>query len=181
MSAIETFGNYGRTEAAGAATHIRVVIPVNDFTADWRRYNLVSNYLAEYSAYQFAQKDRAENLISSVFYELIEHVTRSSRREAMLDIRFGTADQWLRFDVASSFAKEEAAGFKAFMLELGRQELETVYRQMLETELEAAAGRRVIGLVMIAHDYHAELSAQLDPDTGAVSLRALIGEQEIGS
>jgi hypothetical protein len=81
----------------------RLTLPARDLQLDWRRFSLVANYLAEYSAYHFEQKDRAENLISSVFYELIERLASSSRREARLEIRFSAFAGWLLFELHSSF------------------------------------------------------------------------------
>ena len=89
MSTAVTVGNFQETEQLQDGHLLaRLTLPAQDLQLDWRRFSLVANYLAEYSAYHFEQKDRAENLISSVFYELIERLASSSRREARLDIRF---------------------------------------------------------------------------------------------
>ncbi len=179
MSAVKVVGEF--EQAAGAAPYIRLVVPVSDFALDGRRFNLVANYIAEYSAYRFEPKDAAENLISSVFYELIEYMAGCSRHEARLDIRLYASDSLLRFDLTSSFAREEAAQLEGFLREMMRLDLDELYRSLLTAELDSAAGRRELGLTMVAHDYHAGISAAIDEDSGGVTLRALVRREEINS
>lgn len=178
MSAEKVIGDFQKA-GVGATPHIQLVVPANDFTLDWRRYNLVANYLAEYSAYRFEPKDAAENLISSVFYELLEYAGRCSRREAKLDIRLYAGENLLRFDVASSFSREEAAQLESFLRELAARDLDELYRRLLTADLDSPAGRRELGLAMVAHDYHAGISASIDEESGGVTLRALVRREEI--
>jgi hypothetical protein len=174
---VKVIGDF-QNAGVGAAPHIRLVVPANDFALDWRRYNLIANYIAEYSAYRFEPKDAAENLISSVFYELIEYVVKCSRREAKLDIRLYAGDSLLSFDVASSFSREEVAQLEAFLRELLDRDLDELYRGLLTADLDSTAGRRELGLAMVAHDYHARISASIDEDSGGVTLRALVRMEE---
>lgn len=179
MSAVKVVGKFEQT--AGATPYIRLVVPVSDFALDGRRFNLVANYIAEYSSYRFESKDAAENLISSVFYELIEYMAGCSRREARLDIRLYASDLLLRFDLTSSFTREGAAHLEGFLREMLRLDLGELYRGLLIAELDSAAGRRELGLTMVAHDYHAGISAAIDEDDGGVTLCALVRREEISS
>ena len=180
MSSAVTIGNFQESEQFKDGRLLaRLTVPANDLRLDWRRFSLVANYLAEYSAYHFEQKDRAENLISSVFYELIERLGSGSRREARLDIRFTAFADWLLFELRSSFAAEELARIRELLQELQGSDREEYYRGLLAADLEAEANRHKLGLAMVAHDYHARLSVQLDSGSGSVVLRALVGEQEI--
>ena len=180
MSPAVTVGNFRETEELkGGRLLARVTLPAHDFQLDWRRFSLVANYLAEYSAYHFEQKDRAENLISSVFYELLERLASSSRRDARLDIRFSSFTGWLLFELRSSFPAEELSRLRELLGEILAVDMEDYYRQLLASDLETETNRRKLGLVMVAHDYHARLSGQLDAADGSLLLRALIGEEEI--
>lgn len=180
MSSALTVGNFQESEQLKDGRLLaRLTLPAQDLQLDWRRFNLVANYLAEYAAYHFEQKDRAENLISSVFYELIERLASSSRREARLDIRFTAFANWLLFELRSSFPAEELARIRELLVELQGGDQEGYYRRLLAADLEAEANRHKLGLAMVAHDYHARLSCLLDSGDGSVVLRALVGEQEI--
>ena len=180
MSAPVTIGDFRQTEnLQGGRQLARLTLPANDFQLDWRRYSLVANYLAEYSAYFFEQKDRAENLISSVFYELIERLASCSRKEARLDIRFTAASGWLLFELASSFPAEEVASLRQLLGEILGSDVAGYYSRLLASDLETEANRRKLGLAMVAHDYQARLSGVLDDADGSVTLRALVSEGEI--
>ncbi len=180
MSAAVTIGDFLQTEnLQGGRLLARLTLPANDFRLDWRRYSLVANYLAEYSAYFFEQKDRAENLISTVFYELIERLAPCSRKEARLDLRFSAAAGWLLFELASSFPAEEVAGLRSLLAELLESDVAGYYGRLLASDLETEANRRKLGLALVAHDYRARLSGVLDEAEGSVRLRALVSEEEI--
>ncbi len=180
MSSALTIGNFQESEQLKDGRLLAcLTLPADDLRLDWRRFSLVANYLAEYSAYHFEQKDRAENLISSVFYELIERLASSSRREARLDIRFTAFAGWLLFELHSSFPAEELARIRELLVELQAEDREEYYRGLLAADLESAAYRHKLGLAMVAHDYHARLSGRLDTGSGSVVLRALVGEREI--
>jgi hypothetical protein len=180
LSAAVTIGNLRESEnLQGGKQLARLSLPAGDFHLDWRRYSLVANYLAEYSAYFFEQKDRAENLISTVFYELIERLASCSRGEARLDIRFSAASGWLLFELATSFPAGEVASLRTLLEELLGSDVAGYYGRLLASDLETETNRRKLGLAMVAHDYQARLSGTLDEADGSVTLRALVSEQEI--
>jgi len=180
LSSAVTVGNFQQTDQLSDGHLLaRLSLPAADLRLDWRRFGLVANYLAEYSAYHFEQKDRAENLISSVFYELIERLASGCSREASLDIRFTAFAGWLLFELRTRFPSEELARIQELLVELQAEDQEGYYRELLAADLEAEANRRKLGLAMVAHDYRASLSGQLDRADGSVVLRALVGEEEI--
>jgi hypothetical protein len=181
LSSTQRIGSFDQPEDRNAILHLRLVVPVKDFSLDWRRYNLVANYLAEYSAYHFEHKDKAENLISTVFYELIEQTVAASRHDARLDIQFCTAGRWLLFELASSFPREGIQRLTETLEELLEADIGAYYTALLEDDLDKPAVRRVLGMAMIVHDYRGQLSASLEPDSGAVTLRARISQEEIAS
>jgi hypothetical protein len=180
LSPAVTVGNFLESEQLKDGRLLaRLTLPAQDLQLDWRRFSLVANYLAEYSAYHFEQKDRAENLISSVFYELIERLGSSSLEEARLDIRFSAFAGWMLFELRSSLSAEELSRIRELLAELQGGDREEYYRSLLSADLENEANRHKLGLAMVAHDYNARLSGSLDASDGSVVLRALVGEQEI--
>jgi hypothetical protein len=176
-----TIGNFVHSDAKNALSHIRLVLPVNDFLLDTRRYNLVSNYIAEYSSYHFEHKDRAENLISSVFYELLEYLVSSSHGSSKVDIRFSTSEEWLIFELSCKISSDELMQFKELLTEINQKDLESYYRAILESDDAATSLQRKMGMVMIAHDYHARVTATLDEDEGSTFLQAFVRQEEINT
>jgi len=176
-----TIGSFAHSEAKSILSHIQLMLPVNDFLLDTRRYNLVSNYIAEYSSYHFEHKDRAENLISSVFYELLEYIVSSSNGSSKVDIRFSTSDEWLIFELSSKISSDELGRFKELLSEINEKDLESYYRAILESDDAEISLQKKMGMVMIAHDYHARITATLDEDEGSAFLRAFVRREEINT
>jgi len=159
--------------------NIALTLPARDFANDWRRYNLVANYIAEYGSYFFEHRDRAENVISSVFYELLEHMASISREDALLALRLAADNGRILFEIASSGVEPPSrARHEQLVGELRRGDLDSWYRDVLETEPEAARAGGLLGLALIAHDYHADISTQ-SGDSGSVILRAALGQEEM--
>jgi hypothetical protein len=164
-------------DAGTSGGRIALRLPARDFSRDWRRYNLVANYVAEYASYFFAHKDRAENVISSVLYELLEHMASISREDADLALKLESADGAVLFEIATSGAlPETVAPHEALISKLNRGDREGLYRGLLEKETGGVQGE--LGLAMVAHDYGAALTTRVDP-AGAVTLCASIGQEEI--
>jgi hypothetical protein len=175
----ELIGDFNLPEDEGVQPHLQLTVPVKDFSLDWRRYNLISNYLAEYSAYQFEHKDKAENLISSLFYELIEHMVSASQMDASLHIKFFIVEGWMLFELSSSFPDEELNNITEILNELLSTNIDSYYSNLLEGDLDKPENKRILGLAMLVHDYNTRLSASKEADTGAVILRARVRQEEI--
>ncbi len=158
--------------------NIALTLPARDFALDWRRFNLVANYIAEYASYNYEHKDRAENVISSVFYELLEHMAAISREDALLGLRLAAENGRILFEIASSGVEPPNRQQHERMIgELHRGDLDSWYRGILEAEPEAGGAGRKLGLALIAHDYHADISTH--GDAGSVILQAAVGQEEM--
>ncbi len=159
-------------------SRIAVTLPVPDFARDWRRYNLVANYIAEYVSYFFEHRDRAENVISSVFYELLEHMATISREDARLAAQLLTDDERVVFEISSSNPKTECLEpHRKLLKTLASANLDSFYRGLLESPSDGTT-QGELGLAMLAHDYRAELSTTED-SVGTVTLHVLLGLEEL--
>jgi hypothetical protein len=160
-------------------SRIAVTLPARDFVSDWRRYNLVANYIAEYVSYFFEHRDRAENVISSVFYELLEHMATISREDSRLGMRLLTVDNRVIFEISTSSPRSETLDTHRKLLEaLGSADIESLYREILESPSEEPRHQGELGLTMVAHDYRARLSTTEDP-AGSVTLHASVELEEL--
>jgi len=57
-------GTFVPTETPSA--ELEVTIQIDDLIANWKRIGFLANYFAEYVAYDFPQRERAENLLSTI-------------------------------------------------------------------------------------------------------------------
>jgi hypothetical protein len=160
-------------------SRIAMTLPARDFVSDWRRYNLVANYIAEYVSYFFEHRDRAENVISSVFYELLEHMATISREDARLAARLLTEGDRVIFEISSSSLKPEALeSHRSLLSALGSGDVDALYQQLLESPSEEPRPQGELGLTMLAHDYRAKLSTTED-SAGTVTLHVNLSLEEL--
>ena len=181
MCPTHTIGDYAKLDPKNIKPHIRLNLPVHDFTLDLRRCNLVANYIAEYVSYYFEQKDRAENLVSSVFYELIEHLVSKALDDTAVDIGFSTVGEWLVFEISFFLPSEERRGLEELLGEINKKDIDAYYLEALESGLENARPKNAMGMIMIAHDYRAQLSALLQEGGEPSVVRAYIRQEEIAT
>jgi hypothetical protein len=71
--------------------------------------------------------------------------------------------------------------FKELLTEINQKDLESYYRAILESDDAATSLQRKMGMVMIAHDYHARVTATLDEDEGSTFLQAFVRQEEINT
>jgi hypothetical protein len=181
LSPTSTIGDFTRLDSKEHQPHIRLDLPVRDFALDWRRCNLVANYIAEYASYYFDQKDRAENLVSSVFYELIEHLVSRARDETAVGIGFSTIGEWLVFEVTFFPHSEERGRLEELLGAINGKDIDAFYLEALESGLENDRTSGAMGMIMIAHDYRAKLSALLQEGGEPSVVRACIRQEEIAT
>ena len=167
------------TRGIPGGSRIAVTLPARDFASDWRRYNLVANYIAEYVSYFFEHRDRAENVISSVFYELLEHMATISGEDARLAARLLTEEDRVVFEITTSNPRAEALqSHRTLLKTLGSGNIDSLYRELLESPTDRPRPQGELGLTMLAHDYRAKLSTTEDP-AGAVTLHVFLGLEEL--
>jgi hypothetical protein len=169
----------GKSSIPNGGSRIAVTLRAKDFADDWRRYNLVANYIAEYASYFFDHRDRAENVVSSVFYELLEHIATISLEDASLSARLLTQDGRIVFEISTSNPRPDARDPHRKLLDaLGSADIDSLYLEILEATPGEPRLQGELGLTMLAHDYRARFSMTEDP-AGSVTLHAFIGLEEL--
>jgi hypothetical protein len=174
-------GDFERFKPEAGVTHLALKQPVRDFQLDWRRYNLVSNYFAEYSSYLFEQKDRAENLISTVLYELVEAMANYAQRNAHMVIKLVTLPQALLFELNTFSAPEKRESLEETIRLINKEDLNNSYFTLLAADKSEEWNQIHFGLVLIAHDYNAQFALSTNSKNNVVTLRVGIKKEEIYS
>jgi hypothetical protein len=174
-------GDFNKFKPESGITHLAVKQPVRDFQLDWRRYNLVSNYFAEYGSYLFEQKDRAENLISTVLYELCEAMAHYAERNSSILIKLVTVEETILFELAAFSPPELRAPLEETVRIINREDLASTYLSMLSSEKPGDAGKTHFGLILIAHDYNADMALGVNAKNNATTLRVAVANEEISS
>ncbi len=157
-----------------------LALPSHDLQHHWRRCNLLANYIAEYVAYQFTQREWAENLISTVTNEFLEAIALISPADTELRIRCLQHPTSLDLELDHSLDPETADAYVAFLAELAGAINDTRYFDLLTATQRPVQAFNQFGLAMLVHDFHARVAARIDAATGRICVRVSLPTGEIG-
>jgi hypothetical protein len=173
--------NIGEFDLPAAVPHFTVELAVQaeDLLANWGRCNMLANYLAEYVAYQFSEREWAENLISTVANEFLEAVVQTAPPSATLTINCRQYDGSLLLDLAHPLRPEVVGAYTTFLARLCAPPLDELYLAHLVAAERPTPSFNQLGILMLAHDFHVRIAARLGPTDGLIAVRVSIPTQEI--
>jgi hypothetical protein len=149
---------------------------VDDFKKDWRRCNLVSNYIAEYSGTNFKHEDQIENLISTISNEMIESLFLLSKDNTYIKITFKNLKDEMLFELENVIKEDNMELYKNIIENINKGDVDSQYLECLNKTFNEENNIR-LSLLMIANDYDGKISSKIDNDN--VVTKVLIGKEEI--
>ncbi len=144
---------------------LEVSVQVDDLHIDWKRVSYIANYVAEYMAYEFPQRERAENLLSTITNEILESVINLAPDQTVLQINCKLVDKKLVLDVTHYVRAEISSSYESFVKNLGEDNSDNAYLEMLISEATPETYFNQLGLMMLGYDFGVRLS--LDRETEA--------------
>ncbi|MFW5799587.1 MAG: slr1658 superfamily regulator [Spirochaetota bacterium] len=170
-------GNFDKISNQKEEFLLKLEFSVDDFKSMWKRCNLVSNYIAEYSSYNFEPEDKAENLISTVINELIEFITPISEDNTKVDISFKQYKDNILFEIGNVLKSEKIKEYENILENINKKNIEELYFNII-SQLETEDNNKEFGLLMLANDYKGNISSKLYEKEKAIT-RVLIENEEI--
>jgi hypothetical protein len=173
---IGTFDNAG---AAAPFFAIELLVQAHDIQARWQRCNMLANYIAEYVAYQFPEREWAENLISTVTNEFLEAVASLSPDRAELILRCTQSAGNLQIEIEHSVQPNAIQPYLTFLRELSGPTTDDTYFRLLTATERPELSFNQFGLVMLVHDFQASIAAELDDATSQIHIQVDVPTKEI--
>ncbi|PDW03038.1 hypothetical protein CJ255_10980 [Candidatus Viridilinea mediisalina] len=171
-------GVFAHVDPASAFS-FAIALPTLDLQRQWGRCNLLANYVAEYVAYQFPQREWAENLISTVTNEFLEAIALLAPAQSELFIRCFQLPETLELELEHRVEAELVDLYMAFLAELADSLQEAHYFALLTATERPAVAFNQFGLAMLVHDFSARIAARLDPQTKRICVRVSLPTREI--
>lgn len=157
-------------------------LSTHDFHEQWKRCNMVANYVAEYTAYQFERKERAENLISTVLNELLEATVKSSvETEVPIKLSFSQFPDTLVFEVSHGLNGDIDAEYTKFLSLIHKADIEGLYLSLMTADDSASVSFNQLGLVVLVHDFSATIAARVDEANGLIRTQVQIPAKEVAA
>lgn len=144
---------------------IEVTVQVDDLRSEWKRVSYLANYFAEYIAYDFPQRERAENLLSTIANEILEAVIHLAPQQTTLLLRCKHIGNALTLDVEHHVKAEVSPSYVLFVEKLGEDNDEQAYLQMLTSDVKPEQYFNQLGLMILEHDFDVRLSINVKQET----------------
>ena len=154
-------GEFGHHPVASERFQVDVTIPAQDIQLHWRRCNMLANYLAEYSAYQFQEREWAENMISTIVNEFLEAIVVLAPPETALRVRCLQLPQNLQIEIEHDVQPDLIDLYAHLFQELNSPRLDELYYELLTAHQRLPISFNQFGIVMLAHDFQAQIAADL--------------------
>ncbi|GAB4116951.1 MAG: hypothetical protein Fur005_01110 [Roseiflexaceae bacterium] len=148
-------------------------VQVHDLQEHWKRCNMLANYVAEYGAYQFSEREWAENLISTVTNEFLEAVSSLAPANTDLAIRLRHGGNDLMLEFEHELLSEATGGYAALLSELAGQISDERYLGLLTTDRPLIDFNQ-LGLAMVVHDFRAHVAARINTETSLASVQVMV-------
>jgi len=169
--------NSGAEESSKPLFTIEFALQNQDFHSEWTRCSLLANYMAEYVAYQFTERGRAENLISTVVNEILEAITYLTPGESSMSIRCSQLTDMIRLDMDFSVRSDVLEPYMEFMQKF--DDIENRYLELLTGEVNLDVNFNQLGLVMLAHDFNVRIDSQLDDSKNSILSQIFVPVEEL--
>jgi hypothetical protein len=152
-----------------------------DFQTEWKRCDMLANYIAAYAAYQFPLQERAENIISTITNELLETVVRLAPEPSELSIQFFQLEEGLRLEARHLVRTEAMDPYLSFLNNLTDHSDEQAYLELLTTEIKPSEYFNELGLMMLAHDFGVKLAVNHDDKTDRFYTTVFVATEEFSA
>lgn len=149
-------------QAPALSMDLEVAVQVDDLRSDWRRVSHLANYLAEYIAYDFPQRERAENLLSTITNEVLEAVVHLAPQQSMLLLRCKHMGNALMLEVEHRVKAELGPSYLLFVKKLDEEHDERLYLQMLTSDVKSDEYFNQLGLMILEYDLGVRLSLDME-------------------
>jgi len=134
-------------------------LQASDFQDEWSRCNVLANYIGEYTAYQFTQRERAENLISTIANELLEAATNLATNQSTVQLNITHDTDTLKVIICHKISPEKLSAFETFIESLEPSDSQH-YLSLLTSETQPDLYFNQLGLAMLTHDFGVTVSVE---------------------
>jgi len=174
-------GTFDNTASSTPFFAIALLVQAQDIQDRWQRCNMLANYIAEYVAYQFPEREWAENLISTVTNEFLEAVACLSPGRAELALRCTQYAGNLLIEIEHSLRPNTIQPYLAFLSELSGATIDDIYFGLLTAADRPELSFNQFGLAMLVHDFHVCIAARIDDATGRIRIQVGVPTKEISA
>ena len=177
MPESKTIGNFDIFQEDKTGFRIKASFSGNDFKKEWSRCNYLSNYIAEYSAYNFDPGDKTENLISTVLNEMIERLSLLTQEDSPISVTLKESGDHIIIDVENMIYPDKFNMYERVIQKINTEEIGKLYLENITIDPVSEVNELEFGFVMLANDFKCRISSRIQDD-GRTTTRIAIKNEE---
>jgi hypothetical protein len=157
---------------------VELTFPVQSFQSDWKQCSLLANYIAEYTAYQFDQQERAENIVSTIANELLEAIVYLAPAQSDLIIHIEQQEDGLQLKTSHLVRENLMPPYVQFLEELESGISDEPYLNLLTVAETTDHYFNQLGLMMVSHDFGARIARMPTMQPDRICTQLFIANEE---
>lgn len=157
---------------------VEFIFPVQSFQSDWKQCSLLANYIAEYTAYQFEQQERAENIVSTIANELLETIVHLAPAQSDLVIHLEQIEAGLQLKASHLVQETLLPPYIQFLEELEPGIADEPYLNLLTSSEPTDNYFNQLGLMMVSHDFGARIARMPTRQPHRICTQLFIANEE---
>ncbi len=139
------------------SVEIEINIPVRDIQTEWSRCSLLANYIAEYVAFEYAHREWAENLLSTISNELLETAVTLAPPISELKLKLNKEENAFVISMTHLVKNSLLPHYQTFIQSLDSDQKQTLYLNWLTDNITTELQFNQLGLCMISNDFDVQL------------------------
>jgi hypothetical protein len=161
------FGSYqDLTELDNFASNISIdfVIPL-ELISHWRRCGLIADFMANYEALNFKNKELAVSILSTTINELLENAIKfSSDKNKLVNLSVRSYTNQLIIETVNTTAEKHAKKLHNYLELIQTDSAENLFfKQIEENACKPHTTCSELGLLTLIKDYQAVLGVKIQP------------------
>lgn len=161
----------------------RMEIDLNstDFQSEWKRCNMVANYVSDYISYEYKHRELAENLFSTIINEFLEAINRIAVPKSMIHFVIISATGSLQLQVTHECQLCFAPLYVDFIHQVSQSVDNSLYLNLLVGESLPSPSFNQLGLAMIVHDFGSRIEVEQQGNSSSLRTTIFIPTKDFAS
>jgi hypothetical protein len=179
--AVTTHGDFAIGEA-DVLSRLRIEFFAVDAITEWSRCSMVADFVAQFVAANFDDRDSARMILSTLVNELVENgVKFSSRPLATVALTLLHLGDTLRVEVRNTTDAERVQRLSSWLGQLEAKDADKLFLERLEEPPGGIGRGSGIGLLILKKDYGARIAARVAPDGDSfvVDMQVTLNAEEL--
>ena len=185
---LESFGHIDKDKLndSGLLSYRSLQLYPIDFIAHWPRCGVTADFLAKFESFNFESPGRVQNILSTIFNELIENSVKfSATPKHPFSLSLHHYGDYILINVVNKTSVQQKHSFSGFLEKLVNTPTEDLFLSSVMESASSSNNRSKLGLITLKKDYQLEIAVHFlfdaEKNLYNVDVNILIDTEIIGN